>query len=245
MKILVHIALISVSMVFLPAKAEEFCEWRPRDIANPADIRGTTLVLTTDRDTFGIYNSCVTILRRQFGGSLNFALVNRFSKNIGITTGYAFVKSIRILSSSPPIKLSLTRGGGWITFQKENGPPKPARVMNFEPYRGTIESWNDAYSKPGTPLDFGERLHSPWHAYADVDKIVASSDTPDFWKVNSTFDQIHGVITNYLLHFDVNTEPIVSQIPFTVFIQPEVQRFELLIISNPESLNGTYKFVVQ
>jgi hypothetical protein len=117
--------------------------------------------------------------------------------------------------------------------------------MNFEPYRGTIESWNDAHSKPGTPLDFGERLHSPWHAYADVDKIVASSDTPDFWKVNSTFDQVHGVITNYLLHFDVNTESRVSLIPFTVFIQPEVQRFELRIISSPESLNGSYKFVVQ
>lgn len=117
--------------------------------------------------------------------------------------------------------------------------------MSFEPYKGTIDAWNAAHASPGTPLEFAQRLHSQWHAFADSDKAVASSDFPDFWKVESTFDQDHGVITNYLIHFDVNTGSKVSPIPFTVFLQPEVQRFELRIVASPESLSGTYKFIVQ
>lgn len=245
MKFAVPLIVAIVVATAFPIRAQEFCGWRPRDIADPTDIRGTTLTLSTARDTFGIYNDCVTIIRRQFGSSLNFGLVNRFSPDVGIKSGYVLIKSIRMLSNSPPIKVSLSRGGGWTIFEKDDGPPKPARLMYFEPYRGTIDSWNAAYANPGSPSEFATRLHTPWHAYADIERTVASSDFADFWKVEGTFDQVHGVITNYLIHFDINTDPKVSLIPFSVFLQPEVQQFELRILSGPESLSGTYKFVVK
>lgn len=79
MKVTAAALAIYVLLASFPGKAEEFCGWRPRDIADPRDIRGTTLILSTSRDTFGIYNDCITIVRKEFGNSLNFALVNRFA----------------------------------------------------------------------------------------------------------------------------------------------------------------------
>lgn len=226
------------------ARADEFCNWRPRDVDTAFDIRNTTLLLSTRHDTYGIYNDCVTIVRRQFGTVLNFAVVNRFPADIGIKSGYILVKSVRLLSSQPLIKLSLSRGGGWY-LPAAGSSLKSAPEMNYQPFRGTIETWNAAHSKPGGPADFAQRLGASWHAYATQDMSLASSDAVDFWKVGDGFDRVHGVITNYLMRFDVNTGTKLSTVPFKVFLQKQVQQIELHIVSSIDSLSGDYKFIVR
>lgn len=229
----------------VPANAQEFCNWRPRVIEDRFDIRSTTLILTTSRDTFGIYNNCVTIIRKQYGSILNFGVVNRFAPEIGVKSGYVLIKSIRTLSNEPPIKLTLSRGGGWYLSGGAGAPLSVAGEMPYVPFKGTIETWNEAHSNPGNPSEFSQRLNIPWHAYALTDMTLSSSDLAEFWKVDSSFDRAHGVVTNYLLRFDVNTGPKVSAIPFSIFLQQEVQQIQLRIISNIESLSGEYRFVVR
>ena len=239
-------AYVFALIVIAPSAAvgDEFCNWRPRQIDNPADIRATTLVLTTPRDTLGIYENCVTIIRGQFGSVLSFALVNRFPKEIGMTSAYALVKSTRVLSSKPLVKISLSRGNGWfLPGGARSQTPLPE--MFFEPFKGTVEEWNAAHASFATPEDLAKRLKSAWHAYTTPDFGVSSTDVFQFWPIDSSFDQIHGVSTHYLLRFDVNTEQRVSFIPFTVYLQPEVQQIGLQIYSNIESLSGEYKFIVR
>lgn len=225
------------------AHAEEFCNWRPRQIEDPTDVRGTTLLLVTDRETLGIYNNCVTILRRQFGSILNFALVNRFPEGTSATSAYALVKSTRLLSSSPPVKITLSRGKGWI-LPGTDGKVVPQGEFS-RPYRGSIEDWNKAHDSLGTPEEISQRLRVPWHSYATADLGLSSTDYADFWKIDPSFDRMHSVSTHYLLRFDVNTGRYVSNILFQVALQPEVDQIRLNIQSSMESLSGEFKFMVR
>ena len=228
-----------------PTNAQEFCNWRPRVIEDRFDIRSTSLILTTSRNTFGVYNNCITIVRKQYGNILNFAVVNRFPAEIGVKSGYVLVKSIRTLSNEPPIKLSLSRGGGWYLSGAADNSLSVGGEMNYVPFRGAIETWNEAHSTPGTPGELSRRLNISWHAYALTDMTLSSSDLAEFWKIDSSFDRAHSVITNYLLRFDVNTGLKVSTIPFSVYLQQEVQKIRLQLISNIESLSGEYTFLVR
>lgn len=225
--------------------AQEFCNWRPRQIDNPADIRATTLVLKTSRETLGIYNNCVTIVRRQFGNILSFALVNRFPEEIGMTSAYALVKSTRTLSTSPPIKVSLSRGKGWLFAGATSASPVTQREMSFEPFKGTVEQWNSAHASAATPEEFANRLKTSWHAYIAPDFGISSGDAFQFWQVAPTFNPAHDVSTHYLLRFDVNIDKRVSLVPFTVHLQPEVQQIILEVYSNIDSLSGEYRFIVR
>ena len=243
MRLAVAIALLLVGPT--AASAQEFCNWRPRQIDNPSDIRGTTLVLITSRETLGIYNNCVTLVHKQFGSVLEFALVNRFPKNIGIQSAYAVVRSIRTLSTNPPIKISLSRGKGWLLPDQAGRSSAVQREMFFEPFKGTIEDWNAAHATFLTPEKLAERLKITWHAYLSSDLSLSSADTFEFWQIDPRFDRSHDVSTHYLLRFDVNTGTKVSLIPFTVHLQQQVKQINLKIYSSIESLSAEYIFVVR
>jgi hypothetical protein len=187
----------------------------------------------------------MTIRRDRFGDVLEFTLINRFSAELGIATGYVWIRSIRTFTTAPPVKFSLSRSLGWFTQNSLKGGVSPGREMKFEPYKGSVESWNAAHADSGNPYDFYMRLNTAWHAYAVSDSTLPSSDFPEFWRVKDSFDRVHGVITNYLVRFTVNTDLSVSPVPFQVFLQPEVRQIELEIESNLSPLSGRYTFIVQ
>jgi hypothetical protein len=226
-----------------PARAEEFCNWRPKQIATPNDIRGTTLVIKTSHDTLGIYDKCVTIVRRQFGPTLFFQLVNRFPGLDG--SGYALIKSTKLMSVAQKTKIALSRGKGW--FLARGTPPAaaPARVMKYEPFYGTVEAWNAAHRDGMLPDQTANQLGVEFDAFANDDFSLPSSAPGSFWKIGENFDLIKGVVTNYLVRFDLNPTDTVKPIPFEVFLTQGLQRFDLEIISNIDALSGTYHFVVR
>ena len=221
------------------------CHWRPRPIDNPRDIRETRLIITTARQTFGIYNNCVTLLRREVGDELSFALVNRFNKGIGVKTAYAVVKSTRTFTNTPPIKISLSRGSGWVLRDKTAKSPAPQREMFYEPFKGTVETWNAAHAADGTPEELAQRLGVEWHAYTEPDLGRSSTEMRTLWQIEESFDLAHDVSTHYLLRFVVNTERDVSRVQFQVFLQPQIKRVVLNIRSSIDALSGDYEFNIQ
>ena len=71
-------------------------------------------------------------------------------------------------------------------------------------------------------------------------------DDPDGFLENpDSFDRTHGVQTNYLIRFVVNTTGKVSLVPFQVYAQREVQEIQMTLYSNIEALAGTYRFVIK
>jgi hypothetical protein len=117
--------------------------------------------------------------------------------------------------------------------------------MTFVPFSGTVEDWNAAHSSAGNPVDFASRLKIRWHAFATKDSNMPSTVPADFWKIGDAFDRTHGVQTNYLIRFTVNTADRVSLVPFQVYAQREVQEIQLTLFSNIDALSGTYRFVLR
>ena len=119
------------------------------------------------------------------------------------------------------------------------------RRQPFVPFPGTVEDWNAAHSSPGNPSEFADRLKIQWHAFAAPGSAMPSTIPADFWKISDAFDRTHGVQTNYLIRFAVNTTDKVSLVPFQVYVQQEVQEVQLTLYSNIEALSGTYRFVIK
>lgn len=224
-----------------PVLAQDECFRQPSRV----DIGVVTepLLLRAGTADYLVTEPCYTVSRRVFGTTLNFAILNRFPAGTTVTDAYVLIKSNRTLTTSPPVKVSLSRGDGW--FLQERGAPGEAGRMNSEPFTGTIDSWNAAHASPGSPLDLAQRLKLSWHAFATRALAMPSTVPIDFWKVEDTFDRVHGVRTNYLIRFAVNTTAKISPIPFQVYIQREVRHVELTMFSNIDALSGTYKFQVR
>ena len=227
------------------AVAEDACGARPVRM-DPADIRTTTLILTTPRTTYGIKDKCLILRRSEFAPILHFGVVNRFPEGAGVSSAYIFVKSTRTLSSTPLVKVSLSRGSGWFSRGADgSSSPSIPEEMKYAPYKGTIEQWNTAHSNSVEPAQLNGFLNMPWHAFAMKDLTLSSSELPLFWKIDTSFDQMHGVQTNYLLRFDVNESTRLGTVPFDVFLQAEVQQIELSVYSNVDALSGSYKFLLR
>jgi hypothetical protein len=238
------IAALALIAITDRGRAQDACFQRPTPVERLQDVRTHRLVLTDARGRYYVIDgSCFTLDRGQFPGVLYFSLLNSFSKDFAVTSGYVFIKSNRTFSNSPPERLLLSRGDGWF-FPSTSGSTALVR-MNFEPFSGSIEAWNAAHSNEGDPIALSRRLEVRWHAFAQRDMTSPSTRSLDFWKVDDSFDRTHGVITNYLLRFDVNTSDKVGLIPFQVYLQNAVQQIDLTIYSNVEVFSGQYKFIIQ
>jgi hypothetical protein len=118
--------------------------------------------------------------------------------------------------------------------------------MNSEPFGGSIEAWNAAHTSEASPMELDERLKVSWHAFARKDLTMPSTVPSNFWEIESSFDRTHGVVTNYLVRFGVNTtDAKASIVPFQVYAQREVQQISLSLWSNIDALSGDYKFVIK
>jgi hypothetical protein len=203
------------------------------------------LVIRTGQADFAVTANCHTVRRSTFGTTLNFAILNRFPEGSAVTDAYVYVKSYRILTTAPPIKFSLSRGDGWFLQEADGTAATAAPRMAFEPFAGGIEKWNPGHATAGTPFELGTRLGARWHAFTAASGGSSSTVPIEFWTVPDSFDRIHGVQTNYLIRFTVNTSDSLSTIPFQVFIQSAVTQVELTLLSNIDALSGTYKFIVR
>jgi hypothetical protein len=218
--------------------------FRPPAPIESLDNARDHLVLQTRRASYVLPAACITVRRQTFGTVLSFAILNRFPEE-NATEAYIWIKSDRRLTSSPPVKLSLSRGDGW--FLPSVGGQKPAALgrMASDPFAGSIEEWNSAHMSAGSPLDIAARLKVSWHAFATNAPGMPSTASPEFWKIDDSFDRSHGVRTNYLIRFSVNTGDKISTVPFQVYIQREVEQVDLTMFSNIDALSGTYRFLIK
>jgi hypothetical protein len=226
------------------AHAQDDCFRPPTPVESLDNVRDY-LILQTERTSYAITTKCVVVRRQTFGTVLNFAIVNRFPAETAISDAYVLIKSNRILTSAPPIKISLSRGDGWFLPNEGDKPPADADRMNYEPFPGTIEEWNSAHASSGSPAEFAGRLKVKWHAFATGAPGMPSTVPAEWWKVSDKFDRDHGVRTNYLIRFAVNKSNKVSTVPFQVYAQREVERAEVTVLSNIDALSGSYQFVVK
>lgn len=227
------------------ARSQDDCFRPPVPVESLENVRDH-LVLQTARASYVLpaTATCFAVRRQTFGTVLSFAILNRFPDE-NATDAYVLIKSDRKLTSSPPIKLSLSRGDGW--FLPGEGGLQSAAVgrMASEAFGGSIEEWNSAYGSAGGPADLAARLKVPWHAFATSALAMPSTVSAEFWKIGDAFDRAHGVRTNYLIRFSVNTSEKISTVPFQVYIQREVQQVELTLFSNIDALSGTYRFLIK
>ena len=219
------------------AHAQENCA-RPTPVESLGDIKFNYLALKSPRNTYVIDNHCILINRREFPKLLSFVVlpVGSSSETAGL-----YIKSYRTFSNSPPYRIKLSRGDGWYLSDSSDGTATVQNRLDDKPYAGTIQDWNAAYSTAGTPLDFKDRLKIRWHAYADDQKTMSSTDDPTYWTTKADFDFSHGTLTAYLLRFPSNSQ---TPIPFNVYLQDEVIRVDLILNSNVEALSGEYKFII-
>lgn len=235
---LVMIALIDTSY------GQDSCFRRPTPVESLQDVHTHYLVLRGPANTYYVIEGdCLTIDRSQFPRVLYFSLLNRFAEELDVSSGYVFIKSDRTFSNSPPEKISLSRGEGWF-YPNQEGNAKPVDALDYEPFDSSIESWNAAHSDKGDPVELSKRLKTDWHAYALEGLTLPSTQRLSFWKIDESFDRNHGVMTNYILRFDVNKSDRVGKIPFQVYLQKEVQQIDLVITSNVQAYSGHYKFIV-
>jgi hypothetical protein len=227
------------------AYCQDDCFRPPDPVENLDDVRDFLILQTPRKANYVIRSSCCTLARRTFSTVLSFGILNRFPDGTGITDGYVLIKSYRILTSSPSIKISLSRGDDWFLPLRGRTTAAAPRI-DSEPFGGSIEAWNAAHASEGTPTEVDERLKIFWHAFARNDLTMPSTVPSNFWEIDSTFDRIHGVRTNYLVRFGVNTkEAKASIVPFQVYAQREVQQITLSLWSNIDALSGDYKFVIK
>jgi hypothetical protein len=215
----------------------------PLPIEDLSNIRETYLLLQSASGTnyYVVADSCVIVDREIFGTTLQFSLFNRLIKN-GPRIGTAYVKSYRIFSNHQYVHIKMARGDGW--YYPGSGS-SPIDAVNELVFNDTTDSWNKAYSTRGTPEDYSVRLNTVpvWHAYGQPDKSLPSTDLPEFWQIDQSFDQQYGLMTNYLLHFTVNPSASISLVPFQVDLQKEVKRIDLTIHSNTEVLSGFWTLI--
>lgn len=228
---------ISFAALLCSACARENCG-RATPVDSLKDIKYNYLALRSPTAIYAIDKSCVILTRREFRKILSFDLLPVSSDS----TTTLYMESYRVFTSSPSYKISLSRSGGWF-FSKtlKSGAARQKKLLDI-PYPGSVEDWNAAHATAGTPLDFESRLKVLWHAYANSDKSLSSTDDPRFWITKPDFDFAHGTLTAYLLRFPAKTQ---TPIPFQVYLQDEVQHVDLIINSNVEALSGEYNFVIQ
>jgi hypothetical protein len=246
LKIAVGAAALSLLLAIAePSFSQDTCFRPPSPVSSLDDVTELLALQTPKHSSYVVSDTCQVVRRNTFGSILNFAIVNRFPEGTAVTDAFVFIKSYRILTSSPPVKISLSRGDGWLYPKAVGGQSSDPGRMAFVPYRGTVEDWNAAHSSAGDPREFAERLKIQWHAFASPDSNMPSTVPADFWKIPDVFDRTHGVQTNYLIRFAVNTTDKVSLVPFQVYAQREVQEVQLTLYSNIEALSGTYRFIVK
>ena len=202
------------------------------------NIKYNYLALKSPRGVYAIDNHCILINRREFPKILSFVVLPVDSET---ATAALYIKSYRTFSTTPPFRIKLSRSDGWFLSASPDGTATVQNRLDDKPYTGTIQDWNAAYTTAGTPLDFKDRLKISWHAYADDQKTMASTDDQTYWTTKADFDFSHGTLTAYLLRFPANSQ---TPIPFAVYLQDEVKQVDLILNSNVEALSGVYKFII-
>jgi hypothetical protein len=102
----------------LNASAEDQCFRQPSRIGDLKDVRDY-LILRSPRNSYVLEDTCIVVDRRVFGKTLDFVILDRFPADTQVSDAYVFIKSIRTFTSSPPIKISLSRGDGWFLEPKK------------------------------------------------------------------------------------------------------------------------------
>jgi hypothetical protein len=217
----------------------------PTIIDESWSVRFSHLILRSSKFNYVIDNNhdCFELPRQEFYGKLEFRVINRFPSR-PTTTGYIFIKSVRAFSVSEQqeAKIKVSRGGGWY---RDDGSPGAVSIDD-RALRVTVEQWNIIHEKRGSPEDFNTQIGYSWHAFADANKSLSSTEGETFWQIPNRLEQTKGTITNYLLRFGVNPdEDKKSYVDFNVRSQPYVTRVELTMESNIGDLNNYYVFILK
>lgn len=234
-------ALLALSLsATSPSLAQESC-LRPTPVPTLAHIRVHTLAIESNLGPAFVGEKCS---RLDHDG--RFAKVIRFyilpPSTSDTDPAFVFIKSYRTFSVETRDKIKMSRGEGWHSEKSAAARPDyiaPQR-LNDKPFRNTIEKWNDYHIAESTPESLRQKLGQPWHAYADADKALASTEPISFWQTGP-FDFGTGMLTNYLIRFPANTT---TPIRFEVGYDDRIKEFRLEFYSSIDALSEkSYRFV--
>lgn len=220
-----------------PSWAQERC-LAPTPVRSLDQIKEHPLALRSRWGPSFVGEKCTRLRRGDFGSSLQFYVVPPASGDS--STAYVLIKSYRTFTIATGDKIKLSRGDGWQTEKSTNSSVDKLSGMRDEPFRGTVEKWNALHAAATSPEAMRSQIGKPWHAYADADKGLPSTDLTSFWQTGD-FDFTKGSQTNYLIRFPSNTQ---TPIPFEVGRQPELSEIRLEFYSNIDALSGrSFRFV--
>ena len=226
------------------ATAQDDCV-RPTEVRDSWGVRSSFLILKSPISTYVIDSNhdCFGLNRNEFSGRLNFSIINRFPFTER-KTAYVFIKSIRSFAGTnqQEEKIKLSRGGGWY---KDDGSAGADDIDDY-PLSISIKEWNGAHNAPGNPKKLNSEIKYSWHAFAETNQSLASTETVSFWKIPTMHEQTPGTITNYLVRFKVNSdEDKRSYANFYVRSQSYVRKIDLTLQSNIGELSNMYRFVLK
>jgi hypothetical protein len=222
------------------AWAQDVC-LRPTPVPSLNHIKTHTLALESSFGPAFVGEACSRLDHDgRFGGMIKFFLLPPKSDDVG--PAYVLIKSYRAFAKPTQDKIKMSRGGGWHTEKSTSGKPdymSPPQLRN-RPFRGSVAQWNEAHTSGVMPEAMTNKLGQPFHAYADSDKALPSTEPAAFWQTGD-FDFSKGTQTNYVIRFPANSS---TPIPFEVGYDENLTEFRLEFYSSIDALSEkSYTFV--
>lgn len=239
MNALVSFAVTSALCVIAgTAGAQDVC-LRPTPVAALNQVRTNILALRSSFGPASIAEGCSRLDHDgRFTGIIQFYLLPPSSND----TSPALIKSYRTFARPTQDKIKMSRGGGWHTDRSTSARPdymSPPQLKD-KPFRGSVAQWNEAHTSGAMPEIMTNKLGQPFHAYADVDKALPSTEPAAFWQAGA-FDFSKGSQTNYVIRFPANSS---NPIPFEVGYGEDLMELRLEFYSSIDALSEkNYSFV--
>jgi hypothetical protein len=233
----VPILVIVVLAMHASARAET-CD-RPIRVNSMDKIGHTTLALKNIYGPAAVESDCTILDRKLYGTTISFFILPQSLDNADSV--YVYIKSYRTMTTEPPDKIKMSRGGSWY-FSDTNGKPQLLDRMDDMAFTASTDDWDRSHALSAAPAQMEGLLHARWHAYTDRAETVWSSQKAPFWKTRADFDFSHGTLTNILIRFPPGGK---TPAPFQIGVPKAATGFELEITSNADGLAGTYRFVMR
>lgn len=241
-------ALVSLAMILAActiagtAVAQDVCP-RPTPVAALNQVQTNILALRSSLGPASIDEGCSRLDHDgRFSGIIQFYLFPPASSDAG--SAYVLIKSYRTFARPTQDKVKMSRGGGWHTERSTSAKPDFMSPLQLKdrPFKGSVSQWNEAHMSGAAPEAMSSKLGQPFHAYADVDKTLPSTDPATFWQTGA-FDFSKGQQTNYMIRFPANSS---TPIPFEVGYGKDLTEVRLELYSSIDALSEkSYRFVLR
>ena len=244
MRIRIGVAVVFLTFVLAPHAKAEGCDGKVFEIddLNRAIDFYPLYVQSRRGKNYGVIGNCAKLYDREFRGQVTFFVRNQFNNSESVPVGILRIKSLRTFAKEVGPRIKVSRHAGWyVASEADPAVVKQSGELPDIEIKLTPSQWTDAHANSDNIAALNKKLGVPWHAYATLDMSLSSTDSRGYWSFNSD-DAKHQTLTNYLIRFA--TAKNGQNIEFYAEVPPGLQRINLSIDSNLDSIVSDYTFLI-